>query len=256
MSELFDLTGKTAVVIGGTSTLGAEMAIGLAEHGANIAIVGRNIEKAESIVNSIKAIGVDSKAFHADVTSKESLESVANSIQEWSDRVDIVINAPGMNSPTPFMDLTMDEWDSIMEVNLKGTVLSCQIFAKQMMKLGNGGSIINISSVSSVNPLTKVFTYSASKAGINSITKSLAYELAQYNIRVNAIIPGFFPAEQNRKILSKDRVESIMNHTPMKRFGKPEELKGATVWLASSKASSFVTGSLICVDGGFTAMTI
>jgi NAD(P)-dependent dehydrogenase (short-subunit alcohol dehydrogenase family) len=125
-----------------------------------------------------------------------------------------------------------------------------------MIDKGTKGSIINISSVSSTTPLSRVFTYSVSKAGVNSVTQYLARELAPYGIRVNAIIPGFFPAEQNRKILDDARIESIMNHTPMKRFGEAEELQGAAVWLASDKASSFVTGALIRVDGGFGSMTI
>ena len=143
-----------------------------------------------------------------------------------------------------------------MNVNLKSIYLSCQIFGKQMIEQGNGGSIINISSASSGPPLSKVFTYSLSKAGVNSITQYLSKEWAMHNIRVNAIAPGFFPAEQNRKILTKDRINSIFNHTPMNRFGDPEELIGATIWLASEKASSFVTGAVIRVDGGYTAMTI
>jgi NAD(P)-dependent dehydrogenase (short-subunit alcohol dehydrogenase family) len=166
------------------------------------------------------------------------------------------MNCPGKNSPTPFFDLTMEEWDSIMEVNLKGVVLACQIFGKHMVDAGQGGSIINISSVSSDPPLSRVFTYSASKAGVNSVTKFLAREFASARVRVNAIIPGFFPAEQNRKILSPERTASILGHTPMGRFGEADELQGAAVFLASEQASSFVTGALIRVDGGFGSMTI
>jgi NAD(P)-dependent dehydrogenase (short-subunit alcohol dehydrogenase family) len=150
----------------------------------------------------------------------------------------------------------MDEWDDIMNVNLKGIVLSCQIFGRKMIRQERKGSIINISSVSSHIPLSRVITYSASKVGVNNVTQYLARELAPYDIRVNAIVPGFFPAEQNRKILTEDRVQAIMRHTPMKRFGDPSELKGVTVWLASEKASSFVTGAIIPVDGGFSSMTI
>ncbi|HZG73339.1 MAG TPA: SDR family oxidoreductase [Chondromyces sp.] len=256
MGTLFDLTGKTAVVIGGNSVLGAAMAKGLAEHGAKVAIVGRNLEKAEQVVKEIEADNGEAKAFQADVVSKDSLLQVAGDIEAWSGGWDILMNAPGKNSATPFFELDMDEWDDIMDVNLKGIVVTCQIFAKRMIEQGREGSIINISSVSSTTPLSKVFTYSVSKAGINSVTQFLAREFAPHGIRVNAIIPGFFPAEQNRKILSEERIESIMNHTPMRRFGEPEELQGAAVWLASDKASSFVTGTLIRVDGGFGSMTI
>lgn len=256
MKNLFDLTGKTAVAIGGNGVLGSAMAKGLAEHGAKVAIVGRNLETAEQVVKEIVENGGEAKAFSADVSSKDSLVKVANEIEQWSGGWDILLNAPGTNSPTPFFDLDMDEYDKIMDINLKGIVMTCQIFAKRMIEQERQGSIINISSVSSTTPLSRVFTYSVSKAGLNSVTQFLAREFATSGIRVNAIIPGFFPAEQNRKILDKERIESIMGHTPMKRFGEAEELQGATVFLASDKASSFVTGALIRVDGGFGAMTI
>jgi NAD(P)-dependent dehydrogenase (short-subunit alcohol dehydrogenase family) len=256
MTNLFDLTGKTAVAIGGNGVLGSAMAKGLAEHGAKVAIVGRNLETAEKVVKEIVDNGGEAKAFSADVSSKDSLFQVANDIEAWSGGWDILLNAPGTNSPTPFFDLDMDEYDKIMDINLKGIVMTCQIFAKRMIEQERKGSIINISSVSSTTPLSRVFTYSVSKAGLNSVTQFLAREFATSGIRVNAIIPGFFPAEQNRKILDKERIESIMGHTPMKRFGEAEELQGATVFLASDKASSFVTGALIRVDGGFGAMTI
>lgn len=256
MTNLFDLTGKTAVAIGGNSVLGSAMAMGLAEHGAKVAIVGRNLEKAEEVVQSIIQNGGEAKAFQANVSSRDSLIEVATDIEEWAGGWDILLNAPGKNSSTPFFELEMEEWDDIMDVNLKGIVQTCQIFGKRMIEQKRTGSIINISSVSSTTPLSKVFTYSVSKAGLNSITQFLAREFALEGIRVNAIIPGFFPAEQNRKILNPERTQSIMNHTPMQRFGTPEELKGAAIWLASDKASSFVTGTLIRVDGGFGSMTI
>ncbi|MFC4401903.1 glucose 1-dehydrogenase [Gracilibacillus xinjiangensis] len=256
MSKLFDLTGKVAVALGGNSTLGASIAKGLADHGAKVAIVGRNLDTATEVAEEINTIGGQAKAFQADVSDLATVEQVASEIEAWSGGWDILLNAPGMNSTTPFLDLATEEWDKIMDVNLKGIVFATQIFAKKMVEQNRGGSIINISSVSSTTPLSKVFTYSASKAAMNSVTQYLAREFAPNNIRVNAIIPGFFPAEQNRKILSEDRVNSIMNHTPMNRFGEPEELQGAAVYLASDKASGFVTGTFIRVDGGFGAMTI
>lgn len=256
MKNLFDLTGKTAVAVGGNGVLGSAMAKGLADHGAKVAIVGRNLETAEAVVKEIIENGGEAKAFQADVSSKESLLKVADEIEQWSGGWDILLNAPGTNSPTPFFELDMDEYDKIMDINLKGIVMTCQIFAKRMIEQERKGSIINISSVSSTTPLSRVFTYSVSKAGLNSVTQFLAREFATNGIRVNAIIPGFFPAEQNRKILDKERIESIMGHTPMERFGEAEELQGATVFLASDKASSFVTGALLRVDGGFGAMTI
>lgn len=256
MTNLFNLTGKTAVAVGGNGVLGSAMAKGLAEHGAKVAIVGRNLETAEKVVKEIVEAGGEAKAFQADVSSKDSLQQAATEIEQWAGGWDILLNAPGTNSATPFFDLDMDEYDKIMDINLKGIVMTCQIFAKRMIEQERKGSIINISSVSSTTPLSRVFTYSVSKAGLNSVTQFLAREFAPNGIRVNAIIPGFFPAEQNRKILDKERIESIMRHTPMNRFGEAEELQGATVWLASEKASSFVTGAMIRVDGGFGAMTI
>lgn len=254
--NLFDLTGKTAVIIGGNSTLGGAMAVALGGHGADVAVVGRNLEKAEAVCREIGAVGGKAKSFQADATSEEDLRQLLQDVLAWNGQVDILMNCPGRNSATPFFDITMEEWDGIMDVNLKGVVLACQIIGKHMVEQGRGGSIINISSVSSGPPLSRVFTYSASKAAVNNVTQFLAREFAPSNVRVNAIIPGFFPAEQNRKILSEERVASIMNHTPMNRFGLPEELQGAAVYLASDKASSFVTGSLLRVDGGYGAMTI
>lgn len=254
--NLFDLTGKTAVVIGGNSTLGSAMAIALAGHGAKVAVAGRNLETAETVKQKIEQAGGTAKTFQVDVTEKAQIEALQKDVLDWTGQVDILLNCPGVNSSTPFFEIEMEEFDHIMDVNLKSVVLACQIFGKQMVEAGKGGSIINISSVSSEPPLSKVFTYSASKAAVNNITKFLAREFAPANVRVNAIIPGFFPAEQNRKILSPERIESIMGHTPMNRFGEAEELQGAAVFLASEKASGFVTGTLVRVDGGFGAMTI
>ncbi|OME76493.1 gluconate 5-dehydrogenase [Paenibacillus sp. FSL A5-0031] len=253
---MFNLTETVSVVIGGNGVLGSAMASALAEAGSKVAIVGRDMEKAKLVCDQINSSGGTAISLQADATKKDELEAVLNDVLQWGGRIDTLVNASGTNSPTPFFDLEMDEWDRIMDVNLKSVVLACQVFGKQMIEQGSGGSIINISSVSSAPPLSRVFTYSASKAGVNSITQFLAREFAPDRVRVNAIIPGFFPAEQNKKILSPERVESIMQHTPMNRFGNPDELKGAVVYLASSKASSFVTGSFLRVDGGFGAMTI
>ncbi|WP_186446138.1 SDR family oxidoreductase [Paenibacillus cremeus] len=254
--NLFDLTGKTAVIIGGNSTLGGAMAVALGGHGADVAIVGRNAEKSDEVVKRIQEVGGNAKSFSADATNAEDLQKVLADVLAWTGRCDVLMNCPGKNSATPFFEISMEEWDSIMEVNLKSVVLACQIFGKHMVEKGEGGSIINISSVSSDPPLSRVFTYSASKAAVNNVTKFLAREFAPARVRVNAIIPGFFPAIQNRSILSPERIESIMRHTPMNRFGEAEELQGAAVYLASDKASSFVTGSLLRVDGGYGSMTI
>lgn len=254
--NLFDLSGKTAVLIGGNSTLGSVMGEALGAYGAKVAVVGRNAETAAAAKERIVSAGGEAAVFQADATSKADLARVLDEVVAWTGGVDILMNCPGRNSVTPFFDITEEEWDGIMDVNLKGVVLACQVFGKRMIEQGRGGSIINISSVSSGPPLSRVFTYSASKAGVNSVTQFLAREFAPHNIRVNGIIPGFFPAEQNRKILSEDRVKSILGHTPMNRFGAAEELQGAAVYLASERASGFVTGTFVRVDGGFGAVTI
>lgn len=255
--NLFDLSGLTAVILGGNSTLGASMAEALAAHGAAVAIVGRNAAKAEAVREQIAAAtGANVRTFQADTTSKDELAKLKDDVLAWTGRIDVLMNCPGKNSATPFLDISEEEWDGIMDVNLKGVMLACQVFGAAMLELGNGGSIINISSVSSGPPLSRVFTYSASKAAINNLTQNLAREWAEQGVRVNAIIPGFFPAEQNRSILSEERIASIMRHTPMNRFGEPDELQGAAVFLAAPRASAFVTGALIRVDGGFGSMTI
>jgi len=171
-------------------------------------------------------------------------------------RVDILVNAAGVNSATPFFEIGEEEWHRILDIDLKSVFLACQVFGKAMVDSRRGGSIINISSASSGPPLSRVFTYGVAKAGVNQITQFLARELAPHNIRVNAILPGFFPAEQNRKLLTAERTAQILSHTPMKRFGEAGELVGAAVYLASRSASSFVTGSILTVDGGFMAMSI
>jgi NAD(P)-dependent dehydrogenase (short-subunit alcohol dehydrogenase family) len=256
LEELFGLRGKVAALIGGGGVLAGAMAHGLAKAGASIAILDRSEEKAQITAEAIRKSGVKAIGIEVDATSKEQLQEAEAKIASELGGTNILINAPGINSSTPFFDITEEEWERIIQVNLKSMFLSCQIFAKRMIQNGKEGSIINISSASSAPPLSKVFTYGISKAGVNNLTQYLAREWATQRVRVNAIAPGFFPAEQNRKILTEERVADIMRHTPANRFGDPDELVGATIWLASEKASSFVTGAIIRVDGGFTAMTI
>ncbi len=256
-NDIFSLKGKTSAVIGGSGVLGGGMVQALAEAGAKTAIFySGNPDGAENRKVEVERIGGEAIICKADVRSEESLKKAFQKVEETWGRLDILVNAPGVNSITPVMEITEEEWDRIMEINLKGVFLASRIAADIMMRNNIPGSIINISSASSEVPLSKVFTYSISKAGMNNMTKFLAREWAEKNIRVNAIMPGFFPAEQNRKILTKERTEAIFNHTPMNRFGEPAELAGALIWLASEKASSFVTGAIIPVDGGFTSMTI
>lgn len=255
-TEMFSLEGKTAVVVGGGGVLAGAMAEGMAAAGAAIVIVDPNQPNAESRAASIQAKGGRAMAVAADASKRADLERALAETLSHFGSVDILINAAGINSGTPFFDISEAEWQKILDVNLKSVFLACQVFGKAMIDAGRGGSIINISSVSSGPPLSKVFTYGITKAGVNQITQFLAREWAPHRIRVNAIRPGFFPAEQNRALLSPERTAQIMAHTPYGRFGEPQELVGAVLFLASEKASSFVTGSILTVDGGFTAMTI
>ena len=256
IEKLFSLAGKTAVVVGGGGVLAGEMAMGFAGAGANVVIADLNEESAKRQAQAIADLGCKSLACKADVTSKADIQHTLEATLSTFGGVDILLNAAGINSGTPFFDIEEAEWDRILNVDLRSVFLACQVFGKAMVEAGKGGSIINISSASSDPPLSKVFTYSVAKGGVNQITKFLGREFAPHRVRVNAIQPGFFPAEQNRKILTEERVASIMSHTPMRRYGAPSELIGAVVYLASDKASSFVTGSIVRVDGGFGAMTI
>lgn len=256
MSELFRLDNEVAVVIGGGGVLAGAMAEGLAGAGAKIAIVGRTQENADKRAQTIAAQGYEAIGLQCDTTSKADLQSTLDAVLQRFGRVDILMNAAGINSATPFFDISEEEWHRILDIDLTGVFLACQVFGKAMVDAGRGGSIINISSVSSGPPLSKVFTYGVAKAGVNQITQFLARELAPHKIRVNAIIPGFFPAEQNRKVLTPERISSILTHTPMNRFGEADELVGAAVYLASRQAAGFVTGAILRVDGGFGAMTI
>jgi NAD(P)-dependent dehydrogenase (short-subunit alcohol dehydrogenase family) len=255
--NLFGLGGKVAVAIGAGGVLAGSMADAMCKAGAKVAVLDLNLEAAERRASCIREeLGGDAMAVKANAASRTDLESaLAAIVSNWG-RVDILLNAPGVNSATPFFEITEEEWDRIISVNLKSMMLACQVFGKQMIEQNQGGSIINISSASSGPPLSRVFTYGISKAGVNNLTQFLAREFAPHRIRVNAIVPGFFPAEQNRKILTPERIEAVFRHTPMGRFGDACELDGAVVWLASEAASSFVTGALIRVDGGFGAMTI
>ena len=255
LNSLFSLAGKVAVVIGGTGELCGAMAEGLAAAGAETVLVGRNVEKAQVRLDRIAAAGGNAWFHAAEASSKAELEGLLAAVLARSGRVDIVINGAGINSATPFLDITEEEVDRILRVNYKSVFLGCQVFGKYLVDRGQGGSIINLGSMSGLVPLSRVFTYSASKAAVHNLSKNLAREWAPKNVRVNIVVPGFFPAEQNRKVLTPDRVASIMGHTPMKRFGEAKELIGSTILLASD-AGSFITGSEIVVDGGYHAMTI
>lgn len=254
--EIFSLQDLVAVVIGGGGVLAGEMAMGLASAGADVAILDFNLDAAEARAEAIRGLGRRALAIKVDATSKTDLQAACQRIVAELGSVDILMNAAGINSGTPFFEISEEEWHKILDVDLKSVFLACQIFGKAMVEAGRGGSIINISSASSGPPLSKVFTYSVAKGGVNQITQFLAREFAPAKVRVNAILPGFFPAEQNRKLLTPERTAAIMGHTPMARYGESSELVGAAVYLAAPKASSFVTGAILRVDGGYGAMTI
>ena len=255
LESLFSLSGKVAVIIGGTGELCGAMAEGLAAAGAEVALVGRNESKAQPRLGRIAAAGGKGYFVSAEASDRTQLEALLGAVLARSGRVDIVVNGAGVNSATPFLDIGEEEFDRIVNINLKGVFLGCQVFGKHLLAQGAGGSIINLGSMSGVVPLSRVFTYSATKAAVHNLSKNLAREWAPQRLRVNTLVPGFFPAEQNRKILSPERVASILGHTPMKRFGEAKELVGATLLLASD-AGAFITGSEIMVDGGYHAMTI
>ena len=253
-AELFSLKNKVAVVIGGTGVLCGAMAEGLAGAGATVALVGRDAAKGQARLDKIAQGGGQAEFFACDTTSKAGLQQLLADVLKQFGRVDILVNGAAVNSPTPFFDISEEEFDKIITVNLKGLLLACQIFGQHMVGQ-KSGSIINLGSASGLTPLSRVFSYSASKAAVHNLSKNLAREWATSGVRVNILVPGFFPAEQNRKVLNAERVGHIMGKTPMKRFGEPDELIGATLLLASA-AGSFITGAEIVVDGGFAAMSI
>jgi len=257
LDSLFSLEGKVAVVIGGSGVLCGTMAQGLACAGAEVVLAGlaNTEELAAQRIASIQAAGGAKTWFHpVEVTSRASLETLLAAVLEKSGRVDIVINGAGINSATPFLEISEEEWDRIQSINLKGVFLGCQVFGKHLVERGEGGSIINMGSISGLRGLSKVFTYSTTKAAVHNLSANLAREWAAQKVRVNTMVPGFFPAEQNRKVLTPERIATIMNHTPAQRFGNAEELVGATLLLASDRAGSFITGTEMIVDGGFQSM--
>lgn len=254
--ELFDLSGKTAVVIGGTGELCGAIAEGFAAANAEVVLVGRDAAKADKRLDSIGSQGGRAYFVAADAAKRSDLQLVLDTVLERSKRVDILVNGAGVNSPTPFLDIPEEEYDRIMNINTKAVVLSCQVFGKYFVEEQVPGSIINLGSMSGLLPLSRVFTYSMSKAAVHNLSKNLAREWAPLGIRVNTLVPGFFPAEQNKKVLTPDRVAKIMGHTPSARFGEAKELIGAALLLASNAASSFITGHEMVVDGGYSSMTI
>ena len=274
--KLFDLTGKTAVVLGGSGVLGASMCAGLAEAGAKIAVCGTRQEKAEKVAADCRRFGTECRAYGVDAGSKPSLESLCRQIVADFGGMDILVNGvggnrkeassnPTTNPPVSFFDISGEAIEEVMNLNLlAGAVLPSQVFGKVLVENPAGGVIINVSSMNAFRPLTRIPAYSAAKAAVSNFTQWLALDMAKNvgeKIRVNAIAPGFFLTEQNRFLLTEEKTgnltargQAIIDHTPMNRYGKPEELVGTLVWLASD-ASRFVTGIVVPVDGGFSAFS-
>jgi NAD(P)-dependent dehydrogenase (short-subunit alcohol dehydrogenase family) len=267
LKKVYDFTGRSVVVTGGTGVLGKAMVKALVGCGANVSLVARNREKAEALVAELSGPG-RAMIVGADALKRDELEAATDNIVSEFGSIDCLVNGAGGNHPQAttrpdlsFFQIPEDALRYVFDLNLIGTVLPCQVFGKQMAAQKDG-VILNISSMSAIRPLTRVMSYSAAKAGINSFTQWLAVHLAlEYStrIRVNAIAPGFFLTEQNRFLLTEEstgnltaRGQSIINHTPMGRFGDPEDLLGTMLWLLSP-ASAFVTGIVVPVDGGFSA---
>lgn len=255
LEKLFDLTGRVALVTGAGGHLCGCMAKALSDAGAAVGVADLREEKVSVVCSDITQNNGNAIPIVMDATRKEDFEGALDILLNKYGHVDILVNGAGINSPTPFFEIDIESWRSVIESHLTSTLFGCQVIGRHMTAKQRG-SIINISSASAGPPLSKAFGYSVAKAGVKNLTQNLAREWAPFSVRVNAVRPGFFPTQWNRKnFITPDREKAILGHTPMGRYGEPEELNGAVIWL-SSDASSFVTGAEITVDGGFSAMTI
>jgi len=251
LTDMFGLEGQVAVVIGGAGVLGGALCQGLVQAGAHVVVADVTEEGCKARVEDLQKLGGKASWVVIDVTKRESIEAALAEALKVKGRVEILVNCAGVNYGSPFLEHPDEKWDFVMAINLRGVFIACQVVARHMVEAG-GGSILNIGSVTSHMPLSRVFGYSASKAGVLNLTRNIANEFGTQGIRVNAICPGFFPAEQNRKLLDEERVDNIMRNTPMRRYGEPDELVGAALLLCAPKAGSFITGVTVNVDGGFT----
>jgi NAD(P)-dependent dehydrogenase (short-subunit alcohol dehydrogenase family) len=249
--SLFDLQGKCAVVIGGTSGIGCAISVGLASAGANVVASSRSKEAVDSVADEIEGMGRETLRMTADVLSRSSLQALHDSVVSAFGRVDILVNSAGITKRVPTLECSEEDWNNIMDVNLKGTLHGCQIFGKTMLKQQHG-RIVNIASLSTFVAFQEVAAYGASKAAVGALTRSLAVEWATSGVCVNAIAPGIIPTDLNRSLLESARGQELILRTPMHRFGTADEVVGAALYLASD-ASAFTTGQIIPVDGGYLA---
>jgi len=252
VNRLFGFDGQMVVVIGGTGVLGGSLCDGFAAAGGHVVVAGRNQQRGLERVEAITQSGGSSQFMAVDVFERNSIVALRDQVVQQHGKVDVLVNCAGLNSAVAYEEIDTDDWDRILAGNLTATQHGCQIFGSTMRTQEDGGSILNIGSVTAHLPLSGVFAYSASKAAVVNLTKNVAREYATQGVRVNVLCPGFFPAEQNRDILKAERVEKIMAQTPMDRFGDPHELVGAALLLCSREAGSFITGAEFYVDGGFT----